>query len=50
MFGSIIDVVMRVDFVRTDLMGRHCQYSVGGSLEEGGVKSTIKFLSVCHEF
>ena len=36
-------------FVKTDLMGRRCLYSVSGNLEEGGVKFTINFLSVCRE-
>ena len=48
-FGSIIHVVMGVDFMRIDLMGRRCLYSVSGNLEEGGVKFTINFLSVCRE-
>ena len=36
-------------FVKIDLMGRRCLYSVSGNLEEGGVKITINFLSVCRE-
>ena len=35
--------------LRIDLMGRRCLYSVSGNLEEGGVKFTINFLSVCRE-
>ena len=49
-FGSIIDVVMGVDFMRIDLMGRRCLYCVSGNLEEGRVKFTINFLSVCREY